>query len=244
MNHDSESIPGDAAAPAWVLNSTIDAARLEQLHDALTDAISAFLMSGQANKTPAKLLAVLDAYRTRTQRLRGRALAVFPWLCVAGLILALAFSAGGGITWRGYRIDLLFVLYFGAGLALVRPLGRLGARPPRPLGWRPPQWTWLWKLLARRISARMLRVARRAAPFDARYAFAGRTVTYTRVTEAGTTVVWQRTLQGWRVSGSGFTLVLKSRRSLQGILILHEPNVRLDTWLAGLGIEPIGARNG
>jgi len=241
MTHPSEPIPADDAAPAWELRSTIDAARLDQLHDALADAIGTLLMRRQVDKSPDKLIAALEAYRARTPRLRGWAIALFPWLCVAGLAIALAFSIGGGITWRGYRADLWFAAYFGAGLALVWPLRRLHARPVRPLAWRPPQWTWLWKALARRISAGMLRVARRAAPFDARYVFSGRTVTYTRVTPAGAAEVWQRTLQGWRVAGPGFTLLLKSRKSLQGILILHEPSARLDAWLAAQGIESLDA---
>lgn len=241
MIDSSETLPADGAAPTWDLCSTLDAARLEQVHEALTDAISAILMRSRTDQAPDKPIATLDAYRVRTQGLRRRALSVLPWLCVAGLVLALAFAISGGIRWGGYRIDLFFALYFGAGLALVWPLRRLDAGHGRLLAWRPPQWTWLWKSLARRISTRMLRAARRAGPFEARYVFAGRTVTYTRVTPAGADVVWQRTLQGWRVSGTGFTLVLESRRSLQGIIILHQPSARLDTWLAGLGIEPMDA---
>ena len=246
MTHPSEPIPTDGTAPAWELRSTIDAAGLQQVQDALTDAIATLLMRRPAHKTPDKVLAALEIYRTRTVRLRYWAITAFPWLCGFGLVLALAFAIGGGITWHGYRADLFFALYFGAGLALVRPLRRLYARPIQPLGWQPrpwqpPQWTWLWKWLARGISARMLRAARRATPFDAHYVFAGRTVTYTRATPAAATEVWQRTLQGWRVSGTGFTLVLHKPRTFQGIIILHEPSARLDTWLAALGIEPIEA---
>lgn len=241
MTHPSESIPGDGAAPAWELCSTIDAARLEQVQAALTDAISAMLASRQRTKAPEKLLAALEAYQAGTARLRPWAMAAFPWLCVVGLVLALAFCIGGGITWHGYRVDLILALYFGAGLALLRPLRRLYVRPVRPVTWRPPQWTWLWKWLARGISARMLRAARRTAPFDARYVFADTTVTYTRVTPAAATLVWQRTLQGWRVSGTGFTLVLNKPKTFQGVIILHEPSARLDAWLAELGIESLDA---
>jgi hypothetical protein len=239
MINPGEALPGDGAAPTWELCSTLDAARLEQVHNALVDAISTILMRGRANQAPGKLIAALDAYRVRTQGLRGRVVSVLPWLCVAGLVLALAFAISGGIMWGGYRIDLFFALYFGAALALVWPLRRLEAWHQQLPGRRPPQWPWLWKALARRISARMLRAARHAAPFEARYVFAGQTVTYARVTPAGADVIWQRTLQGWRVSGTGFTLVLKSRRSLQGVLILHEPSAHLDTWLARLGVEPM-----
>jgi len=242
MSDTSESIPAQAAAPAWVLQSTIDDARLAQLRDALADTLVALMVSRQRPGPPGRLLAALDAYSMRRGRLGKVAVAVFPWLCGFGLALALAFCIGGGIVWHGYRADLFFMLYFGAGLLLVRPLRRLQSRPrTQPLRWRLPQPTWLWKMLARRISINMLRVAQRMAPFDAQYAFAGRTITYARVTPAGTGVVWQRTLQGWRVSGTGFTLLLKSPKALQGILILHEPSARLDAWLDELGIEPVDA---
>jgi len=96
--------------------------------------------------------------------------------------------------------------------------------------------------LARRHARALLRQARRAAPFEAEYRLDGSRAVYARIgAHTGgerRSVVWERTLAGWRHTGEHFTLLFKTESSeTPHCLILHAPSAPLQAHLEAHGIQ-------
>lgn len=239
MSDTVEPIQDEGALPPLRLCTRMDRAAIERLRPGLAAAYYDILMTGRDARVPDDELAAIQARYATAMARHARYLPLALWLGLAGLALSLAFAAGGGIWWAGYRLDIVFALFFAAVLALVMLLRRLQ-------GWQPTPWYWLRtpgnrlrKQLARALAARVLRPPLKLAPFEAHYDFSDGTVTYTRVTQAGATLVWQGPLEGWRVARPGFTLLFKGAGSLRGVLVMHEPCARLDQLLARHGVKSV-----
>lgn len=210
------SAPEDGQAP-FQLRSTVDAAVLERV----------------APQIEAILLGRLMAHRARfvrPYRARPRLLAFAGRCCMAGLLVALAFTASGGLEFGPYRLDLLFALFFVVGLALTFTLPRFEA-------WVRAPWPAWWRRLARRRTDAMLADARARAPFDAQYDSDGDMLTYTRIHHDGegeiADVQWRRSLARQAVQGDGFTLLFEDGRALvPSAIVLHPPSAAFDALLA------------
>ncbi len=210
------SAPEDGQAP-FQLRSTVDAAALARV----------------APQIEAILLGRLLAHRARfvrPHRPRPRLLAFAGRCAMAGLLVALAFTASGGLAFGPYRLDLLFALFFVASLALTFTLPRFEA-------WVRAPWPAWWRRLARRRADALLQDARAQAPFDAQYDSDGDYLTYTRIRRAGgqdvATVQWRRPLARLAVAGDGFTLFFEHEHALQpALIVLHPPSAAFDALLA------------
>lgn len=210
------SAPEDGQAPLH-LRSTVDGAALERM----------------APHIEAILLGRLMAHRARfvrPYRPRPRLIAFAGRCCMAGLLVALAFTASGGLAFGPYRLDLLFALCFVAGLALTFTLPRLDA-------WVRAPWPAWWQRLARRRTDAILKEARAMAPFDAQYDSDGEHLTYTRIHHDGgqdiATVQWRRSLARMPVAGDGFTLFFEHERALlPALIVLHPPSAAFDALVA------------
>lgn len=151
--------------------------------------------------------------------------AVVVWSSVIGLVTALAFAAGGGLLVHGVRLDLACIAFFGLIFALLVLL-------PRVITWQQRPWESLWRTMARRLVARQLKNVRALAPFEAQYDVDDRTITYTRITKADTTVRWTRTLAGPGIFGNGYSLFFEPAPSMQCVLLLHAPHARFEELFA------------
>jgi len=106
---------------------------------------------------------------------------------------------------------------------------RYTARPPRSR---------LVGLMARLNARTLLRQARRAAPFEAQYRLDGTRAVYARIAGDRRSVVWERTLAGWRHSGEHVTLLFKTETAeMPDCLILHDAPASFETHLAAHGIK-------
>lgn len=226
------------AAPAFQMRTTIDAAAFARIHAGLVDALHGLLMAGRIGKVPdERVAAIQKRYADRVAHVAWVYKAL-PWLSAGGLALALLVTPIDDSGWDIRRLDWGVTLFFAAMLALSFPLRRLPTWKPTPPYWLVQQ-KGLRKVLARLIAARMVRTARKHVPFEAHYEIDGATITYRRVTAAGTVDVWHGTIGGWRVPGSGFTLLMKDRTSLEAVFIMHEPCAAFDALLARHGVEPM-----
>ncbi len=210
------SAPEEASAP-FQLRTTVDAAALERMAPQIEAILFGRLMAHRARFV-------------RPHRPRPRLIAFAGRCCMAGLLVALAFTASGGLESGPYRIDLLFVLFFAAGLALTFMLPRLDA-------WVRAPWPAWWHWLARRRTDAILKEARAEAPFDALYDSDGEDLTYTRIRHHGgqdiATVQWRRSLARVPVAGDGFTLFFEHDRALlPALIVLHPPSAAFDALLA------------
>lgn len=239
MSDTVEPIDPGAATSTLRMRAMIDDAQIERLRIGLSAMFYDLMVMGRTVEPSKEKLAALEARWTAGMARRAMAMRLITWLGLAGLALSLVFAATGGIFWRGHRLDLAFAVFFLVSLGMLIPLRRLQRLNPVILyrGQRP--WRGLWQMLANAITSRTLRTARKLTPFDAQYDFTEGTVTYTRITASGASVIWQRPLEGWRISGPGFTFLLKRRGSMQGILIMHEPCVRFDELLKRHGVQDL-----
>lgn len=88
------------------LCSTIDAAEIDRLEEALRAAFYERLLA--------------DRRRTlaRFEKFHMHRVMIVRWLCFAGLGVAFLLAMGGGLPYRGYRLELLFALFFISGYAV------------------------------------------------------------------------------------------------------------------------------
>ncbi len=152
-----------------------------------------------------------------------------------GLLLALGYTAYGGISFRGIRLDLWFAGFF----ALLLPFGWF-INMDRTNESRP-----LYKWLARPYTRPLFRTARKRAPFTAEYEFRGDLVVYFRITGDKSEVVWHNRMYGVSCSGNGYTMLYKNSRSFKPhALFLHHPSAEFNALLEALGITPMPEQAG
>ncbi|WP_338764220.1 hypothetical protein [Massilia sp. METH4] len=224
--------------PPLRLRSTIDAPTLERVRIGL-EAVLFARMHGARPRTATTDEPADTAEAMARGNMPPSKILVFLRRCgLLGLMVALAFTASGGLEWDGYRLDLILASYFIAGLALSLLLPRIaaGAR-----AWRPERWTWPRKTLARRLAARALERSRAMAPFVAQYDIDDAIVTYTRIKGDDSRVEWTRPLAGWYAQGDGFTVLFEDTASLKSVVILHERSARFDELLALHGLRPLAS---
>ncbi|SHH67868.1 hypothetical protein [Massilia sp. CF038] len=205
----------ETASPAGplLLRSTIDSASIGRLEEALTD-----LFYGR----------LLEDRRRRFGRAEGLIRTqpkIVLWLSVTGILVALGLAMTGGLPYQGYRLELLFALFFAA-------TGMLSFLLTRCHRWLITPSPSFWRSIAKKLARNLLKAAREAAPFDAEYTLDGDSVTYFRTVNGVKKVAWQRPLRGRRVSGAGFTLLLNDERAIApSLIILHQPSAEMDAWL-------------
>jgi hypothetical protein len=176
----------------------------------------------------------LLAYRNRFGRSQfyGCMLGVAVWLGWLGLALSLVLLAiaPDGRT-RTLSVALLVVFPLLVMALRYRTRHRHNPRVYRPY--------WLW--LARVRAKRMLRVARKTAPFVAEYDLRGDLASYYRIKDERATLVWSRRIAGYGIRGPGFTLLFKKPTSTYPYgLILHEASSTLEAHLTELGVQARG----
>ncbi|MES2048972.1 MAG: hypothetical protein V4447_11270 [Pseudomonadota bacterium] len=96
-----------------------------------------------------------------------------------------------------------------------------------------PYWRWL----AKRLSKRMLKNAKKIAPFTAEYDLRDNLMIYLRVKDNTPSFVWWRQISGLSCSGNGFTVFFKNHRSYYPFaIILHNAQEELTLQLDGLNL--------
>lgn len=211
--------------PPLQLRTLIDTAALERMAPELEEVFLARLLAnrvrgGVEQRLQASERQMHEAF-TRSPKLH----AFIVWGSAIGLLIALAFAVNGGLLLHGYRFDLACIALFGTLLTLL-------VLVPRVIVWQRQPWEVLWRSIARRLASRQLKSARALAPFEAQYDIDGKTITYTRITAASSTVRWTRTLEGPAIFGNGYTLFLEPAPSLQCVLLLHAPDARFEALFA------------
>ena len=94
-----------------------------------------------------------------------------------------------------------------------------------------------WHWLAAVHAKRMLKVAKRSAPFSAEYDFRGDLVTYYRTTDTRSDLVWARRISGIRYGGNGIVLLYRSAKSIYPhILILLDSSEVPDSYWDEIGV--------
>lgn len=152
------------------------------------------------------------------------------WLPLCGLLLALAFTANGGLVDEGIHYDLWFAGFFAVALWA---------------GWfldldRSAEFLPLYRMLARTYTRSFFKTARKRVPFTAEYEFRGDPVVYYRISGGKTEVVWHSRVHGLSLSGEGYTLRYKNARTLvPHALFLHQPSDDFTTVLARCGVTPL-----
>jgi len=150
-----------------------------------------------------------------------------------GLTVSLAALTNSDVTFQSAGQWLGLILFFLLSLALTWDAKRLEATRRKLFG---PYWAWL----AKKNAGRLLKRARKVAPFVAEYDFRGNLAVYYRTQHETSDLAWARRLSGHRIVGNGFTLFYKTEKSLQPYaIILHEPSIELDLYLDELGIRSI-----
>jgi hypothetical protein len=205
----------DAGAPLHIC-STIDLAEIDRLETALAESFFQRLLEDRRQRM---------RRAERTFKLQPK---IVLWLSVAGFVVALIVAMAGGLPYQGYRLELLFAVFFAA-------TGALSFMLPRSHLWIVEPWLPFWRTIARIHATSLLKAARKAVPFDAEYTFDGDSVTYFRTAGGIKKIMWQRPLRGARDSGPGFTLLLKHERAISPtLIILHQPSAEMDAWLERL----------
>ncbi len=97
---------------------------------------------------------------------------------------------------------------------------------------------WHWHAAVH--AKRMLKVAKRTAPFNAEYDFRGDLLTYYRTTDTRSELGWARRIAGIRYGGNGFVLIYKSAKSFypNTLILLDSSDVPISYW------DEIGVANG
>jgi|GEM_PF-1845755 len=202
------------------LCSTIDAAEIDRLEEALRASFYE------------RLLADRRGTFARFEKFSKHRVTVIRWLCFAGLVVAFLLALDRGLPYRGYRLDLLFALFFTCVYALSYFLPRYPNLESKP-------WPPFWRTIAKIHTTGLLKTARKLVPFDAEYTFDGDSVMYFRTVAGNKKFAWQRQLRGQRMSGPGFTLLLKNEKSMRPtVLILHQPSPDMNAWLDRMGCFP------
>jgi len=239
--------PGQEGAAPLCVSTRVNAAFLDRAQGELETVLQARMSAAFVRRTL--------AWRPRPMR-HGTAFAEWRVLRVVGSrawIVGLSLLSLAG---------LFFVLGAGPGAHLLasREADLALCAAGLAAAWFPHRrWAaWVDRYTARRprsrlvsvmarINARtLLRQARRAAPFEAEYRLDGSRAVYARVSpqvdahmgKERRSVVWERTLAGWRYSGEHFTLLFKTETAeMPDCLILHDPSAPFAAHLEAHGIQ-------
>lgn len=148
-------------------------------------------------------------------------------VCVVGLILEDRGGAGSPLGW--------LIPVFAGFAVLSFYLPRSGAAP---------EWTTRWaERRTRRTAAQYLSVARKLAPFEARYTFSGDTWTYTRYQEGREQKAWSRNVRKIRgralaIQAESITVVFRTQSSfIPWMTILHEHPDLVAEMLRDAGVD-------
>jgi hypothetical protein len=245
----SDSLGPDNGPPVErSVRTTIDTALLERTQIMLAQAYYDAFIAARIGRVSDEFIATIEKYflvsADRRAKMKARLSWIYPvisWSSGLGMAVAFALALTGGVSLNGYRLDLAFGLFFMAGLALKNPLRRLAAWEPRLRDWRPPVPHRIVSFGGKRKAARTLQPLRKLVPFDVQYDFAAGKVTCTRITPDGATRAWQRSVEGWKISGEGVILVFKARTLVEPYLIMHEHVAELDAWLSQNGVQTLGS---
>jgi hypothetical protein len=152
-------------------------------------------------------------------------------LSVFGLILSFILLAMGGAVIYSTRLDVVSIGIFSLLLFWFWDRDKRAAK--MRARYRP-----LWSWLARRGARRMLKVAARTAPFDAEYDLRSDWLAYYRSKNGKYDFAWVRRITGLRITGSGFTLLLKKDSATYPYaIVLHDASTELEARLDALGIR-------
>jgi hypothetical protein len=161
-------------------------------------------------------------------------------MCLVGGAISIWAGLNRGMLYHGLRVErfflLFFVLVFIFVLLMERHNKKIGGNYLRmkmqalvkPLN----KWS------ARSQAERMLRAAKKAAPFDAEYEFRNGLVSYYRIKDDQANFVWSRSLKGCYLSKNYFTFFFKSQKSIYPYgVVLHDPSIKLESYLKAIGLE-------
>lgn len=152
-------------------------------------------------------------------------------LCIAGIAMALLFTALGGLELDGVRYDLWFAGLFAALLPVVWFFQKTKA-------WFRKPSIRFHQFSARLHADALIGVAKKNIPFHAHYVINGDRVAYARKRGESMQPLWSgRKLHGVRVAGDGFTLFFKKPGALRcHLIILHAPSPELDALFDRVGV--------
>ncbi len=153
-------------------------------------------------------------------------------LSASGLALSFLLCAMGGFIYHSVRIDVVFILLFSLLLAVFwnkqKRMDKL---------WTSYRPYWMW--LARKRANRMLKAAKKTAPFAAEYDFRGDLAVYYRTKNESAEFVWARKIKGFHLAGSGFTLLFKKQGAIYPYaIILHAPSTEFESYVDESGVRP------
>lgn len=213
------SAPADGDAP-FRLRSTIDAQRMAQVELALEARMYQRMLLHRARFV---LLAPGLTARLRT---------IVKWISAIGLLVTLGLSTVGGLPFGGWLVDVLVIAAYAGllALSLYAPYWEPRTRKPGRFWTRQARW---W-------TDHLLKNARTQVPFDAQYEFTGDVATYVRIKDDAPQPMWTRRLEGFSLSGDGFTVLYRHRKALSPhAFFLHEPSAAFDALLAQHGVLPL-----
>lgn len=219
--------------------TAVDSAFLDRSERALQSIVRERIAAVHRRRTDAmrrRFEAIPNSGLLRTMTSRAFAAAMSA-MSLAGLVLA------AGLDERQvFGMDRAqLVLFFSVALFFFWLPHR------RALLWayRPRSWMYSVPFLGpvSRMHARvMTKQARAAAPFQGEYDFTDERALYWRSTARGRTLGWSEKLVGWSRTEENLTVLFRTEKSsLPYCIILHEPSVELASYLAEIGIRPLGA---
>lgn len=214
------------AEPLLRVRASVDAAEWERMHAAVI-AMSCARLEVLHRRRVSRILKYLPKPHPRMQK-------IIYGLGATGLIVSALMAAAGGIPYHGYRLELLFAVFFIVTMVLTYYLPAIEAAQNR----RRPAFHYR---IARGTANRVLKTAKKALPFDAEYRFFEDKVAYTRITGDKARLRWRLGLKGVQLQGDGFTLLYKKHTSQEpyGILLHAAPEV--EAQLERLGVQPMAA---
>lgn len=213
------SVPADGEGP-FRLRSTIDAERMAQVEVALEAAMYQRMLRHRARFV---LLAPGLTARLRT---------IVKWISAIGLLVTLGLCTVGGLPFGGWLLDVVVIAAYAALLSLS-----LYASFWQPRTRKPGRF---WQRQARWWTDHLLKNARTQVPFDAQYEFVGDMAMYVRIKDDTPHPQWTRRLEGFSLSGDGFTVLYRNRKALSPhAFFLHEPSAAFGALLARHGVQPL-----
>ncbi|GGY79224.1 hypothetical protein GCM10007388_10300 [Pseudoduganella plicata] len=202
------------------LRATIDAARMARLEVALEARLYQRLMLHRAR------------FALPGTELMARLRKIVKWTSAIGLVTTLGLCTVGGLPFGGWLLDVLVIAVYAAllSLSMYTPYWEPRMRKPGRF----------WQRQARWWTDHLLKNARTQVPFDAQYDFADDMATYFRIRDDTPHMQWTRRLEGFSLSGEGFTVLYRSRKSLSPhAFFLHEPSAPFEALLAHHGVQPL-----
>lgn len=211
------------AEPLLRVRSSIDDEAFERIYAAVKASYSA-RVDVLHHRTQQRIMKYLPKPHARQRT-------IVTAISAVGLIVALLFTANGGLFYAGYRLDLIFIAYF-----VTMPVLTLGIKPFERWWYKRQASLHAW--MAEAATRRMLKAAGKSVPFVAEYEIFDDEIAYSRVIDGTPKRLWKRKLRGVRVTGDGFTLLYKKSTTQEphGIL-LHPPSAEFDAQLDRLGLN-------